>query len=253
MNITSQIQHNSISAYLALAKHAPGFRILETGAYTMVTSEFQHPIGNFVVSLNLDDSAIIELAAIAKRNAPLRIHQFPDDKPLDLSYRLADRGIVEHYSLLMMVQPHPWVSDGPELHRATREQTSMVMQFVFENFFWMTPPAMRSTLRFVLESMAKTEGEHYFIQQDDEIVAAASLLETGSIGGIYNVCVHQRHRGRGIGRGLVSSIADIASLKRLKPALQAEPGLEGFYSALGFDTVGRIRVFGAPEARKPAR
>lgn len=245
MTIGEAVRKNAICTYLALARHAPGSNIVRTPAYTLVSSLFDHPIAHFAADLDLDDASLEELVAIARKSGSFRIHVFPEDKPPDLSARLAQSGLSEIYSLVAL--EHRTRLDGrpTEAKKADRQQLEDVVRFVISSFFWTSSVSTREALSEIMLAATEDWGEHYFVRMEGEIAAAATLIVTDNIAGIYNVCVKPDFRERGLGSMLISDLVAVSRSRGLQPTLQSDLELVSWYERLGFVPVSRINVFGS--------
>ncbi|MFN8140379.1 MAG: GNAT family N-acetyltransferase [Fimbriimonadales bacterium] len=237
---------NAKATYLGLAQQAPGFRVAETDAYTLVSSSFAHPVDNFAIGLSLDGSSAHELASIAHRNATFRIHNFPTDSPVEVPQLLIAESLEELYAMRLMVFKGEPPSSPAVAREAKPGDLEKVIRFIVANFFWSSPVIIRETMAEIMLGAATRMGTHYLVESGDALVACASLVTTPGAAGIYNVCVRPEERKKGLGGNLVHQLVAEARLQELLPCLQTDPDLESWYIQLGFRTVGSVRVFGAP-------
>lgn len=82
------------------------------------------------------------------------------------------------------------------------------------------------------------------LEQDGHTVAMAMLVQVGPVANIFNVGVPARHRRRGLGAAATWEVIRRghergARRSALVASLMGEP----VYARMGFDTVGRIRMF----------
>lgn len=237
------VRFNAAKTFVDLARGAPNVNIVESDAYCIVTSSFDHPIANFAVRLDLAETDFRTIADIASQRRSFRVHHMTGDSPPDVLKRFEALGLYAPIWMAGMqlvktpTEKHPLFGSP-----VPKQRLNAVIAFIIENFFWSSPPETRMKLISIAEAAAHTNQEFFAEFDEQGPIAAATLVATGPVAGIYNICVRQTHRGRGLGSALVRRVAVEAARRGQVVVLQAEPDLVPWYANLGFQRVGDIVV-----------
>lgn len=166
------------------------------------------------------------------------------DEPLE---RLAlDRGFTLHNEMPAMVL-HPVPPMGPPDPRVLKIDASMLDEHLrvqaegfgdpFENVRAFTHPSML------------TVADMFLARQDGVGVATSLVCVTGREAGVFAVATVPAQRRRGIGRAVTAQAVRAAAAAGadfvwLHASMLGEP----VYAAMGFRTVGTVRIYVRPEA-----
>ena len=105
-----------------------------------------------------------------------------------------------------------------------------------DSFFGNRSAQFRQT---VADCVVHAEGAELYEVGTGEIRAAAMLVRTGSMVGVYNLCVSPPLRGRGLGARFLAAVTASCELA----TLQCEKSLETWYARQGWRRIGNIRIF----------
>lgn len=117
---------------------------------------------------------------------------------------------------------------------------------LYETYDWWAdrePTELERALAGTDETIALRDDE------SDELVAAARVLTDYTYYAmVFDVIVHDDHRGDGLGEELMAAVVTHPPLSDVNPTLLSREGLVPFYEACGFEDQGAIeRPNGDPE------
>lgn len=229
--------------YMALGRNAPAARARKTPSAWWCESPFKHPMGNFAVHFNLSDAGFRKVADTAKRVEYFRAFVLTGDQPIDICERLEALDLKAKYSFPGFV----WngkAKPGDEVLERNIDfaEVGETAAFIVQNFFWRSPePARRALTQLV--GAASSVQEFYSCRDEEGIAAAAVLSVTDGIVGLYNLCVREDLRSKGLGSSILSQICRAAEYRGLRLILQAEEGLVSWYGKHGFVRVAELRAY----------
>lgn len=237
------LRNNFAETMIGLARGAPKVRIFKRDGYWMSRSPFEHPIANFAVRLDVNRQEINTLVRMAKRNPFFRIYVMPRDNPAEIENEFESRGLVSSFRIVGMALEEPPRSVDMLARVAMREEREEIFRFIVEHFFWKSPRSIQTMLLRVMSRAKTPYHEMYVVRDRRGISAAGGLIVTGDTAGLYNICVRNDLRGKGLGSELVRQMSWLAASRGLKVVLQCEQDLENWYFSLGFATLGEITAY----------
>ncbi|HWP30771.1 MAG TPA: GNAT family N-acetyltransferase [Fimbriimonadales bacterium] len=237
------LRNNFAETMIGLARGAPRVRITKRDGYWMSRSPFEHPIANFAVRLDLNQQEIKTLVRMATKNPSFRIYVMPRDNPAEIGKEFESWGLVPSFRIVGMALERPPLFADSLARLAMREEREEILRFIVEHFFWKSPRSIK-TMLFQVMSKAKAHGHEMYVVRDEKgIVAVASIVVAGDTAGLYNICVRNDMRGKGLGSELVRQLSWLGASRGLKVVLQCEKDLENWYFSLGFTTLGEIKAY----------
>ncbi|MCG9895292.1 MAG: GNAT family N-acetyltransferase [Fimbriimonadaceae bacterium] len=227
--------------YLELARTVAGVVSLDEPEIKIVTGPEDLAFCNFAVLVDVDDrefDPLLErLTEIARHRPQFSLFHLSGDRPADLPERLEARGWVRRYSIASL----GWEGDAPSAvdlepveasDWTSRHETAAFMTGVF-----MSGP-QTALARSVQHATERCPHRLLHHSVGGRILGAVMLAETPDSVGLFNLCVDDRHRERGIGGAILKwCMADAA--RRGKPlCLQCGEDLVDWYSGKGFQRIG---------------
>lgn len=232
------VRNNAAEAFITLASNAPHAKVERTDRYWCCTSQFDHPLANFAVRLDLDPSSIDMLSNIAKDRSSFRVHVMSPDRPQTALGAFEANGLTEMYRLTLMAGAPDGELDAG-VRQATASETDELIAFAVDNFFWTSPQSVRRKISQITGAAAKDPRNlSFIIEGSDGIDAIATLFFDSGTAGLYNVCVRRSLRGLGLGTRIVAHACRIAKGLADRIVLQCDPSLASWYESLGFSEVG---------------
>ncbi len=243
MNPVEALRQNVSETFLALATALEKTEVLRTPHYWVCSNPINHPLANFAIHLDVNEESLRELLSRAQKEQNFRIYVLPGDSPDDLVPRLTRQGLSTVSLLVGMYLRTPPANPPPVARLARPDELLEVCEFIVQNFFWHTPRTLRHVIRDAL-AKARDVPHHFYISTiENQIVAVGTLTFTEGTAGLYNVCVHPRHRNRGLGSALVRQLSALATQNHYPLVLLCEPDLRIWYQSLGFEVIGESRAF----------
>ncbi|MGI8922838.1 MAG: GNAT family N-acetyltransferase [Fimbriimonadales bacterium] len=235
MTDVEALRQNVGETYISLGRNAPGARVTQSDSMWSCSSRFAHPIGNFATHFRLSSNELERIVSNAEAKPHFRAYVMDGDRPADLGKRLERVGLKPRYKLAGMVAGAHGEHGDTILERdSSKERISVTAKFVSDTFFWRSDRDTRRSLTALLAASADSQ-EFYSMGDGSGTVAAAALSITGSVAGLYNLCVRQDRRSAGIGTRAVSQMLRLAAERNLRLVLQCEDSLASWYSAQGFE------------------
>jgi predicted GNAT family N-acyltransferase len=245
-SFTACASENLKFTYFELGRSALNSTILKDPGFNACVGDFEHPICNFAVGLDLDRASANRLARVALDRSTFNVYATPVDKPGNVGDLLVRAGFGRSFRLVQMVAEPSDSSPKNTLVRATtRYDRLQIALFMVDQFFNKQGHQFRQQ---VAEATARaTSLELLAVKRDGRILGAAMVCFNGGMAGVYNVCVDASLRGLGIGTSVIREILAVCSLKQAPATLQCDVKLEPWYRNLGFKRSGDIDVFALPK------
>jgi len=237
------LRRNVIGTYVSLARQSPAVEIESSEGALVCCSAIRHPIGNFAIGFSgtaLPDRVVNEAVA----RSYFRIYSLPGDEPADLEDRLFGAGLRFRYELAGMALKELPVTRATVCEAETPEAARKVADFITNTFFWRSPKKSREALAGI---MARTHPDHRYFYEEDEfgIVVAGTLTLDAEVIGLYNLCVRDDARSRGVGSSFASELSRRAMALASHVVLLCDQELVPWYSRQGYVQVGSLRAFSA--------
>jgi ribosomal protein S18 acetylase RimI-like enzyme len=237
---------NLVETYFRLGLAAPQSGVWQDEGFRACLGGFAHPICNFAVPTDLDPWSAKRLHHLAKARPDFHVYLLPRESAAvsEETLRRADFGPV--YSLVSMSadpKTKP-ISKGSNLQmRKAEDQPSRdrIADFMARLFFAHHPISFRERVKW---STSKAQDLDLFVHSEKgRPVATVMISRSPGTLGVYNLAVAPTRRNEGIGTELVSWCLELAFAESRSVILQCDPNLAGWYSSLGFSSLGRIKVF----------
>ena len=229
--------------YMALGRNAPAARTRKTPSAWWCESPFKHPIGNFAVHFNLSDAALRKVADTANRTPHFRAFVVTGDEPADICERFEALDLKAKYSFPGFVwNGNAMPGEEVLVRNIELDDIGVTAAFIVQNFFWRSPEPIRRALTQLVGAASSIQ-EFYSYHDEEGIAAAAVLSVTGGIVGLYNLCVREDLRTKGLGSAILGQICRAAEYRGLRLVLQAEEGLVSWYGKHGFVRVAELRAY----------
>ncbi len=241
--LTECTRANIAAAYLELARPIEGVRVVRPGHPLVVMGPGQPSFANFL--MEFDDAEALDRAEATLRTieVPATIWAFHTDadRAPDLPGQLRDHGFRRMSRLLCMVaepEATPTESDftwEPATRPVDRDTVAgfMVRQFFGHTNRYAQAGIQHGTSRsvhalFAAPSIARMTG-------------GVMIVRSPGMAGLYCLCVHPDHQGKGLGGRLVQAVRREAHPDPVM--LQCDSTLERWYQALGFRTFGHVDAY----------
>jgi hypothetical protein len=239
------VRENALATYLGLVGAVEGAVVTKPMGFTLVRGPGYFSFCNFAGGFDLEEGdverAIDLLQEQAEDCSGFYVFAMSGDTPADLKEQLERRGFESRQHLVGMassVAPPP----GEIGARAVAEMGDrrLVSSFMARQFFWRMPREARET---IAASTAASSHTVWCVGPASDPDAAVMLVEQPASVGLFNLCVRQELRRKGLGSGLVKAVQAAASNLGRPVVLQCEPELATWYKGLGFETVGTVEAF----------
>lgn len=231
---------NVLATYEALARGVPGASVERDEAWLASFGPADLSYCNFAAGFDCEDPGRWNRLMERARKAPVFwAFTMAGDRPTDVTERLLRHGFVPRQSLAQMAWHGEATSCGPDWRLATGpEDRQAVAAFMAAQFFWRSPEASRTA---IAGSTERSGLDLWGLWRTDGLAAAAMTVQTDDALGLYNLCVRDDLRRRGIGESLVVAVK---SLSMGRPVvLQCEPALAPWYERQGFATFSFLDAF----------
>jgi predicted GNAT family N-acyltransferase len=240
-DVADAAAQNLAETYLRLGLATPGAAELREPGFRGCLGQYDHPICNFAVNLDLEPWSARRLADLARPREAFNVYILPGDRPGHVAELLERAGFERSYVLRQMAAAPSDVDSNLELHQVSQLQDRhAISQFMADQFFSNQPHLFR---RRVVEATAHAEDlELWAYLRDGKPVAALMLSPHAGALGVYNVCVASRQRNRGYGSSLMRWALNEARRRDLPVVLQCDPRLESWYARQGFVGLGELDV-----------
>jgi len=234
---------NIAAAYLELARPVPGVSVVRAQQPLVVMGPGQPSFANFL--MEFDDAEALERAEAALRTieVPSTIWAFHTDadRTADLPGQLRTHGFRRMSRLLCMVadpEPIP-IATNLEWEEASRPaDRDTVATFMVRQFFGQTN---RQAQAGIQHGTSRSVHTLYATPSVARMVGGVMIVRSEGMGGLYCLCVHPDHQGKGLGGRLVQAVR-----REVHPdpvMLQCDATLERWYETLGFRTFGHVDAY----------
>lgn len=241
-------RENVVYTYVELGRSVRGATVVETRSWTCCRSSHAVSLANFAIGLSIEGDAsavkdaVRTLCAEALVRPMFRVYRLPLDQPEDLDVWLGRSGFSVQGRLLHMAccgAEGSWTVE-PRLCR-TRDERRRVAGFAASQFVFGREPLARS---LIVGSTVDSPHELWWVERQGMIGGAVMLAQTPNALGLYNLCVDDRLRGRGLGTDLVRWASGRAEALGIPLVLQCERQLAAWYESLGFQKIGIQQSWG---------
>ena len=220
-------------------------QVSHRNGYIIALSPFDLSFCNFAVDFRLAGEAswvrTAEVLLENQKRKSFRVFCLPGDQPEDIRSRLIALGFCSDHQLVQMASDGVAIQSlGLDLIESTAtHERREVAEFMIRQFFWRQNPALR---RQIIEATVRSPHRLVSYRPGGTLTGAAMIVETPDSHGLYNLCVTNSKRKKGLGKGIVEAIQKEAALRRVPCVLQCEPGLESWYASQGFGNFGKIHA-----------
>ena len=244
IRLVNAIRDNLAETYMALGMAAQGAIVSRTDERWMVLSGLRHPVSNFAARFDLSEQGFRELCAIGRKSEHFRVYVCDGDLPETLHDDLLAEGARVLYTLTTLASDGDCATDEEILQPVQgREELDAACELIVRTFFRRSEAWLRRHMKTALTSSA-AQGHEFWVTRDKRgIAAVVTLVSAGGLLGIYNLCVREDVRNRGVGSAVVRQVLGEAVRRTVGVTLQCEPDLAGWYRRLGFEVVGRTTAF----------
>jgi ribosomal protein S18 acetylase RimI-like enzyme len=237
---------NLIETYFRLGLAAPESGIWQDEGFRACLGGFKHPICNFAVPDQLDPWSARRLQALGRARPAFHVYLLPQNSTAvcEETLRRADfRPIYALVSMSATPSGSPRSSSGRlQMQQAVDERSrDRVAAFMAQLFFGNQERSFREHVRWST-SEAKELDLYMQVERGKPVAAVMLSRSPGSLG-VYNLGVAPASRNKGFGTELLSWCFDLAASESRRVVLQCDQSLAGWYSSLGFSSLGRIKVF----------
>lgn len=244
VRLISAIRENLAETYMALGMVAEGAIVSRTDERWMVLSPLRHPVSNFAARFDLSEQGFRELCAIGKRSKHFRIYVCDGDEPDTLRDDLLREGAQILYTLTTMASDGEGGANEGMLQPVDgREELDAACEMVVRTFFARSEPWLRKHMKSALLSSVEQGHEFWFTRDEKGVAAVVTLVTAGGLLGLYNLCVREDVRNRGVGSAVVRHVLSEGARRKMAITLQCEPDLASWYRRLGFEVVGLTTAF----------
>lgn len=141
----------------------------------------------------------------------------------------------------VMTAPASIGENSPDARPATREDLDTIVALQALAFD-MSMPAAQSLFG---PGWKNTRSKHILVEADSEVVAMATAHPTDEAIGIFGVCTHPDHRGRGLATTAVrAAVAHVSPPGDSRPVwLHCNQQLEPVYESMHFAGVGASNIY----------
>lgn len=236
-------RQNVITTYTGLALTMDGTSLEDMGGCLLCQGPFDLSFCNFAIGFDLssdeDEAAetINSLGLAADDNPGINLFHITGDQPDSLKGLLTDGGFEKRHELASLA----W-SGSDETPTAIRQAMTLadraaVGTFMTNMFFGRGSRMMREKIAFATSAAPH---QLWHLGPVSDPIGAVMLVWLKDSLGIYNLCVSEKHRHKGIGREIVDQCKAIAASRGLIAVLQCELGLAHWYETAGFERIGSV-------------
>ncbi|HRD30484.1 MAG TPA: GNAT family N-acetyltransferase [Fimbriimonadaceae bacterium] len=234
---------NIAAAYLELARPVPGVHVVRDQQPLVVMGPGQPSFANFLMEFDDAEALVRAEAALRTIEVPSTIWAFHTDadRAPDLSGQLREHGFRRMSRLLCMVaEPEATSSESdftwePATRPADRDT---VAAFMVRQFFGNTDRQAQAGIQL---GTSKSVHSLYATPSVSRMTGGVMIVRSEGMGGLYCLCVHPDHQGKGLGGQIVRAVR-----REVHPdpvMLQCDATLERWYQALGFRTFGHVDAY----------
>ncbi|MEO7453776.1 MAG: GNAT family N-acetyltransferase [Fimbriimonadales bacterium] len=242
MTETKALRRCVVETYLALARCAPGAKVELIDDAWVCRSAIRHPIGNFAIGFggtSLPESIVNQ----AMERAHFRMFLITGDTPTGLDALAVNAGLRLRYELIGMTLSKPLALEV-SVQEADATNVGEVAGFIADTFFWRSTAKNRAVLAGIMAA-AHPKHRFYYAKDDSGIVVAGTLTLDEECIGLYNLCVRDDARSRGVGAAFTAELSRRAMGLADHVALLCDESMVPWYSRQGYASAGSVRAFSA--------
>jgi GNAT superfamily N-acetyltransferase len=240
--------HNLTDTYMALGKAAGNGGIFDNAGLQGFASAFPHPISNFAVVQQMTPELASDLRSIVSSRLAFHVYIGASNNMRRSCSLLRKAGFRNTHTLFVMAtRPGNDVGGLPLEKAETTQARADIADFMMSQFPSSYPEWIRHE---VMRATAEAEGlDLYSFEPNRERIGAIMLRRNDSCVGLYNLCVAEPERSRGVGTMLVRMTQRVANRQKQPVILQCDRRLVSWYEHLGFRCVGKVEVFVSSQNR----
>ena len=233
---------NLVHTYMELGRCTSGSNVLSEPSFRACIGSLEHPICNFAVDVDLDETIAARLKEIASQRQCFNVYTMPPQDTERHHQMLTEEGFALSHRLKLMVARTVPAEPLDLTEASLPHDRRKIAEFMMDQFFHRQPTSFR---RGIAEATAAAEClKLYRAGWNKKAAGAVMISEHAGMLGIYNLCVASPFRRHGWGTAIVKSVVEKARSKGYGVTLQCEPGLATWYGSLGFQEVGSVSVYG---------
>lgn len=238
---------NLIATYFELGLATSSGETWIDSGFRACLGDLDHPICNFAAELRLDPWSVRRLRDLAASRGAFNVYVLPGDQPDHLTELLVRAGFKQQYELAQMIaKPSALVLTDCSPALVPHEVIDLrarfkVARFMADQFFPRQAELFKKRVATVTAQASRLR--LYEMQSSGTMVGGVMLSAADGVLGIYNLCVAAAHRGNGFGADLVRWAQAQASQLEGVATLQCDERMVAWYEHLGFQSVGKIRVY----------
>lgn len=248
----SCLARNLEQTYFAIATGIPGSETVLGKGWKGIINSFPHPICNFGLCHDVESFEPKGLLELASDRPHFSVYacRFGDERGTE--NQLGRAGFSKLFSLSIMACGEAAKPDAAVLREALAIQDRRrTAEFMIWQFFSTQSPEVREKITSATVQSQKLQLYELVAPQIRERPAAAVMLHrTQSVLGLYNLCVGQPFRSRGIGTSIIYAVQQMSVQERVILGLQCDPVLTPWYRALGMVHVGDVDIYGLQKASR---
>lgn len=216
----------------------PGAVVQRLAGRVFASGPFPHSACNFAMALSSEH--IAEALAFVKEDRSRLLYTFTGG--LDPVH---DPQVRRVHRMSVMVDHAPAVAHHlPDLELGDGDRR-VVSRFMAQQFFKNLSRETRDQIAAATEAAQALELLSFRSAGAHRIVGALMLSRTPSVLGLYNLCVDQGDRDRGVGRRMVRHVCHLAAAEDRLVTLQCDASLVPWYRDQGLRELTELHVWSA--------
>lgn len=231
-------RQNVITTYTGLALTMEGTSLEDIEGCLLCQGPFDLSFCNFAIGF---DQAAVEtinvLAQAAEDNPGINLFHITGDRPSDLKNLLTDGGFEKRHELASLAWEGQCGEKVSLVQAVTLADRAAVGNFMTQTFFARGSRMMKEKIAFATSSAPH---QLWYLGPIADPIGAVMLVWLKDSIGIYNLCVAEKYRHKGVGRQIVEQCKAISSQRGLLAVLQCELGLAPWYETAGFERIGSV-------------
>lgn len=240
--IVEKCCHNLTQTYFHIAQSAPGYQSFEQNGILGCTSESDHPVCNFGFVARPNFESVLTLTQLSQLKVGFTTYLLPTDQEDSALELLSRHGFQKTTELnLMFFRGNSEVENStsrPEVESAADFSSRLeLMHFLVGQFFRQSSSDFQ---HYISSLTAQSNWSLQGVKVQNQWLAGYMLTQSSGIFGFYNLAVHVKLRGQGLGVSLVHHAIEQAGDTPL--VLQCSDQLVAWYERIGFRKYGKVRV-----------
>ncbi|MCW5937318.1 MAG: GNAT family N-acetyltransferase [Fimbriimonadaceae bacterium] len=239
--LSAAMRDNTAKSYVGLAMGLPGTRLVREDGFYCVVGGTGFAFGDFAAGFDLKPPFLQEvdwLARVARGQDAFWVFCSDGDRPKDMAQRLLKSGFELRQELRQLVWQGEAPGPVPKVRPAwSPERRQVLAEFATRQFFSNSSGRRRSAMAL---ATVNSPHELYSLDENGQVEACAMVVRTPGCLGVYNLCVEESLRRRGLGKSLVTAMKGLAAEADLPLFLQCEPSLSPWYLRQGFVEHGEL-------------